>query len=312
MPVRMTDAQAVWLGNKLYLGGGWTSKEIRDDARLYIYAPTTDTWSIINTPILWFALVTYHSQLVLVGGREYVGEEQDGPVTNKLWTLIEYEYDELRTLAELDWWRETLPPMTTKRQRASAVEFTDNILVAGGEDDEERCVNTVAVYNGHYWAKAQCLPIPNFWMKSTVLNGHWYLMGGGEQGEEVYFASLNSLIASCPYNEKPLPYVWRTLHDVPYEWSSTAVLTKRLIVVGGGGFVSPSSSIYAYCPHSPHSQPWVHVGDMPVGLSSTCTAVLPTGELMVIGGWSSSSISKAYVYKGIVLGNNKFLACIGS
>ena len=74
----MNDAQAVWLDDKLYLGGGWSSKEIRDDARLYIYIPTTDMWRIINTPVQWFALVSYHSHLVLVGGREYVNEEQDG------------------------------------------------------------------------------------------------------------------------------------------------------------------------------------------------------------------------------------------
>ena len=301
MPVQMNDAQAVWLDDKLYLGGGWSSKEIRDDARLYIYIPTTDMWRIINTPVLWFALVGYHSHLVLVGGREYVNEEQDRPVTNKLWTLT--EYDELWTVAELDQWREILPPMISKRQRASAVEFTSNILVAGGEDEEDDCIGSVEVYDGHHWAKAQGLPIPCYWMKSAVLNGHWYLMGGGEQGEEVYFASLNSLLASCPYNEKPLP-LWRTLHDAPNEWSSTAVLTNRLIAVGGRGFgVSPSSSIYAYHPHSPHSQPWVHVGDMPVGLSCTCSAVLPTGDLMVIGGWSSSSTSKAYVYQGTLLGN---------
>ena len=64
----MSDAQAVWLGDKLYVGGGWTSGSRRDIAKLYIHTPTTDTWSHINTPVYYFALVTYHSQLVLVGG----------------------------------------------------------------------------------------------------------------------------------------------------------------------------------------------------------------------------------------------------
>ena len=172
LPVHMRDAQAVWLGDKLYVGGGRSSGSRRDKAKLYIHTPTTDTWSHIDTPVYYFALVTYHSQLVLVGGTEFVGEYEDGTVTNKLWTLTEH-----------DQWRETLPVMTIKRYRASAVEFADNIIVGGGWGDK-----SVEVYNGHHWAEAQCLPNPCYDMKSTILNGHWYLMGGVGQGEEVYFA----------------------------------------------------------------------------------------------------------------------------
>ena len=284
LPVGMYDAQAVWLGDKLYVGGGWTSGSEGGDARLYIYTPTTDTWSHIDTPVCYFALITYHFQLVLVGGREFVSEfewiDQDGPVTNKLWTL-----------AEDDQWRKTLPPMATKRHKASAVEFAGSILVAGGED--WRNISIVEVYNGHHWAEAQCLPRPCYHMKSTVLNGHWYLMGGGGQGEEVYCASLDSLVASCQPSEKPLPSVWKRLPNVPDIRSSTAVFGNRLIAVGGGGYPSPSSSIHAY---SPHTKSWVDVGDIPVEFYSTCTTVLPTGDLMLIGGWSNTSI-KSCVHK---------------
>ena len=271
----MRDAQAVWLGDKLYVGGGWTSGSERDKARLYIHTPATDTWSHINTPVYYFALITYYSQLVLVGGREFVSEYSiGGRVTNKLWTLT--EHDQLG---------EALPSMKTKRHSASAVEFADNILVAGGEDNKRRSINVVEVYNGHHWAEAQCLPKPCYDMKSAVLNGHWYLMGGEGQGEEeVYYASLDSLVASYQPSEKPLPSVWKRLPDVPHDRSSIAVFGNRLIAIGG--YPSPSSSIHAY---SSHTQSWVHVGDMPVKLFSTCTAVLPTGDLMVVGGRSKTS-----------------------
>ena len=277
----MADAQAVWLGDKLYVVGGVTSGSKRDAARLYIYTPTTDTWSKIDTPVYRFALLTYHSQLVLVGGREYIDERRDGLATNKLWTLTGH-----------DQWRETLPPMTTKQHSASAVEFAGNIFVAGGYDVVGRRTDIVEVYNGHHWTKTQCLPKRNCDMKSTVLNGHWYLMGGVEQGKEIYYASLDSLVASCQPSEKPLPSVWKRLPDAPHKWSSTAVFGNRLIAVGEG--YPRSSSIHAY---SPHTQSWVHVGDMPVGFYSTCTAVLPTGELMLIGGRCSTSWVKSCVYK---------------
>ena len=288
----MSNAQAVWLGDKLYVGGGSTPESIRNYVRLYIYTPTTDTWNHINTPVYWFALVTYHSQLVLVGGKEYIGEGRTGPVTNKLWTLIEHGQ-----------WRETLPPMTTKHQRASATEFAGNILVAGGKDDTGRNIDIVEVYNGHHWVKAQC---PYHCMKSTVLNGHWYLMGGWGQEKEVYYASLDSLVASCQPSEKPLPPVWKRLPDVPHDLSSIAVFGHRLITVGGH---PPNSSIHAY---SPHTQSWVHVGDMPVKLHSNCIAVLPTGELMVIGGRSSTLWFDSCVYKASLNGNREWytILCI--
>ena len=290
----MLNAQAVWMGDKLYVGGGVTVRSgLGDAARLYVYIPTHDTWSHIDTPVNFFALIIYHSQLVLVGGREYatVGEKKDQSVTNKLWTLTEYNQ-----------WRETLPPMTAKRQWASAVEFADNILVAGGKDDGDRNIDIVEVYNSHHWARAQCLPKPCYYMKSTVLNGHWYLMGGDEQ-RKVYYASLDSLIASCQSSEKPLPSVWKRLSNVPNEHSSTVVFGNRLIAVRGGEYQSPSSSIHAY---SPYTQSWVHVGNMSITLSSTCSTVLPTGELMVIGGWSDPSPWVSCVYKASLNGNSEW------
>ena len=293
----MCNAQAVCLEDKLYVGGGETSGSIIKYARFYIYTPSTDTWIPVDTPIYFFALITYHSQLVLVGGVEYVGEEKHGPVTNKLWTLTED-----------DQWREILPPMTTKHCSASAVEFTDNILVAGGMDDEWRHIDIVEVYNGHHWAKAQCLPKPYRQMKSTILNGYWHLMGGWGQGKEVYYASLDSLVASCQPSEKPLLPVWKRLHNIPRDSSSTAVVGNRLIAVGGG-YSSHSSSICAYYPYT---KSWLHVGDMPVGLTSTCTVVLPTGELMVIGGVSDTSLWESCVYKASLNGNSEWytILCI--
>ena len=134
--MHMSNAQAVWLGDKLYVGGGKTSGNRKDDrARLYIYTPTTGTWNNIDTPVYYFALIIYHSQLALVGGVEYFGQGRYGSVTNKLWTLTEQ-------------WREILLPMTTKHQWASAVEFANNVLVAGGKDNKWRDIDIVEVYTG--------------------------------------------------------------------------------------------------------------------------------------------------------------------
>ena len=228
--------------------------------KLYVYSPTTDTWAIKNTPVHSFALVVYHSQLVLVGG----WMTDDGSVTNKLWTLDRQ-----------DQWKETLPPMTVRRQEASAVEYSNNILVAGGWSDQGTDIDIVEVYNGHHWAKAQSLPIVCSGVNSAILNGHWYLARGDGQGKQVYYASVESLIASCQPSGRQLPSVWKRLPDVPHEYFIPVAFGNRLVAIG-----YDTSSIHAY---SPYSISWVHVGELPGGGSASAAIVLPSGDLIVTG-----------------------------
>ena len=261
------SAQAVWLKDKLYVGGGVTSESKRDWARLYIYTPATDEWTTLDTPVYWFALTTYHSQLVLVGGKEYVGENIEGECTNKLWTL-----------SENGQWQETLPPMPKICGNPSAVSHGDYLLVINGDDP-----NKVYVNNGHHWASAQHPPHHLDSIKSTIFNGDWYVMG---DGGIVYSASLDSLLASCQPSETSQPSsLWRRLTDVPSEWCYPAVFGNRLVTVGKrstGTYCNIRTSLYAY---SSPTLSWVHIGDAPFSYIPPPWAVLlPSNELMVVSG----------------------------
>ena len=262
-------AKAVWLKDKVYVGGGVTSRSYRSDARLYIYTPATDTWTTLDTPVYSFGLTTYHSQLVLVGGRKYVGENVLGVPTNKLWTL-----------SEDGQWQETLPPMPTPCYDASAVSHGDHLLVIG--DDYS---NKVYMYNGHHWASAQHPPQQLFHIKSTVFNGHWYVMGFGGI---VYSASLDSLLASCQPSETSQPSsLWRRLTDVPSVQCCPAVFGNRLVAVGKRSNSTTIISLYAY---SSLTQSWLHMADVPFSLISIifgiiptpCAVLLPSSELMIM------------------------------
>ena len=263
-------AHAVWLKGKVYIGGGWISESIRHEARLYIYTPATDTWTILDTPVYWFGLTTYHSQLVLVGGWEYVGEDAVGERSNKLWTL-----------SEDGQWQESLPPMPTSCINASAVSRGDHLLVIS--DDP----NKVYVYNGHHWASAQHPPQTLDSINSTIFNGHWYVMG--REGI-VYSASLDSLLASCqPSETSQLSSLWERLTDTPSECCYPAVFGNRLVAIGGGSTDTSIASLHAY---SSLTQSWVHIGDasIPSTLSCSldippfCAVLLPSNELLIVSG----------------------------
>ena len=268
-PVHVDGAQAVWLKDKVYVGGESGNKT--EGARLYIYTPATDTWTTLDTPVEKFGLTTYHSQLVLVGGREYVGENVFWKFTNKLWTL-----------SEDGQWKETLPPMPAPCIPSSAVSHGDHLLVISDNYPN----NKVYVYNGHHWASAQ-QPPQLYFIKSTVFSDHWYLMGGGPptlipQQTFVYSASLDSLLASCQPSETSQPSsVWNRLTDAPTGHCYPAVFGNRLVAVGGGSF-STTISLHAYSSFTPS---WVHIGDDSQVTSSVitpCAVVLPFNELMVV------------------------------
>ena len=261
MPLVMCDAQAVLLGDKVYVGGGDSTYDI-SPAVLLIYDCRDDSWKTLETPTVNYALTTYNSQVVLVGGGDPIGKH----VTNQLWALDEQWH-----------WTQSLPPMTTERSRASAVGIDHCLIVAGGHD--ELCLlDVVEVYDGHYWRKVQSIPKASCSMKSCLHKGIWYLAGGEEQKREIIYTSLYSLIATTSSEMARQISVWKKLANVPLEWSTPVIIGKQLTTVGGFPY---SLAIHVF---SFSSNSWVYVENLPVASHSTCTVVLSTGELLVVGG----------------------------
>ena len=227
LPVRMRNAQAVCLKDKVYVGVFLEAVNMKDKGLLYIYTPLVDKWSTMETPVLYFALVTYQSHLVLVGG---VDPHRLGPESHS---------NKLITLVGRGQWKETIPPMSVRRHSASAMDYVNNIVVAGGLYNV-RSIAVVEVYNGYQWTRAHSLPQACSQMKSVVIDDVWYLMGGDRQGTTVFCASLVALVASNHL------HVWTTFTDAPYMHCSPAVFGNQLIAVGG---FPHSSLIHAYSQH---------------------------------------------------------------
>ena len=232
----------VCLNDKVYVGGGGLSFDAIDSARLYIYCPITDTWDTMDTPVYDFALTVYRSQIVLLGGRMYHNSENvDGRPNYNVWTL-----------KENGWWPTTLPPMETTCLNASAVSHGDHVFVI----DNQR----VYVCNGHNWAIAQhptfCPTIMPH-ISSTVINGCWYVLSGGE----VHYTSLDLLLAGCQPSYTPQSSsVWKRLRAVTEGSCCLAKCGNRLVAIGW-------STVYAF---SQITQSWVDVGDVPFRYTIHC------------------------------------------
>ena len=176
----MFDARAVVLNTKVYVGGG-CFRTPKGEENIYAYNPITDTWEMFQGPIRYSALAINQNKLLLVGGLKR------STVTNHLWV---YEGEQT--------WTQPLPPMPTRRSGASAVVYQDYLIVAGGLDDTDKQLDTVEVFNGLQWSTTDPLPYGSWFMKATVHDGYYYLMGGNEQSS-VFYASLQELIMKSTY-----------------------------------------------------------------------------------------------------------------
>lgn len=267
MPLGMSDAQAVLLGEKVYMGGG--DIHPGSPATIVIYNFTDNSWDLLNTPTENYALTIFNSQLVLLGGRN--------PITLNL-------TDKLCVLdADQQHWTQPLPSMPIKCCQSSAVSTDHHLIVAGGLDDDLDPLDVVHVYDSYQWRRVEPLPKASYSMKSSLLKGIWYLAGGDEQERDVFCTSLHSLIEYTTSSDRyRQTSVWKKLPNVPLEWCTPVSIGKQLAAVGGSsGGHSYSSAIYIY---SNHTNAWVYMEDLPVACHSTCTVVLPTGELLAVGG----------------------------
>ena len=167
----------------------------------------------------------------------------------------------------------------------------------------------VEFYHGRtsQWHTVSPLPFPRDYMTHTVFHNVLYLVGGYE-GKEISSYTKTVLSTLIPQlletGLQSSPIQWQSLliTDVPNYRSTAATLRGCLLVMGGvkdstSWPPKPSSvvsSVHAYCPST---SSWVLVGQLPQPLYSCITATLPTGELLVIGGGTSSGMATNITYK---------------
>lgn len=244
---------------------------------VYLASPDLKSWKMMNTRTHDFALASYNSQILTIGGLDSAcGRE----ITGESWII---DIQNRKCVSS------PVPPMLTKRHSASAIniESANCLVVAGGANDKE-VIDSVEVLLKGMWTCVQRLITPEFGLRAALHDGSLYFTGNVLSN--VYHCKVEELLQACgdPQSEHKHPStLWDSfcsflLHKSPVSFG------KHLAVIGVED-ISPVTEIHAF---SSTAMSWVHVADAPNGMINRASIVIPTGELIVMGKAMSS------VYRG--------------
>ena len=269
MPKTLTFPQSIVIGGAVFVA----AYNSRDVLR---YETRSGQWSVLpSCPVKCFGLGQLSGKLVTVGGEDGRG------AANHVYTYVQ----------ETQQWDKSIPPMPTPRLLPTVITYNSSIAVCGGLEGGR----VVEVFNSEtaQWHTAAPLPVACEYMQHTIINDTCCL-GGGEalsSTRSIMCASLPSLFqSSSPHEQQTSAQqqsVWAVLPDMPLYRSALANIGGTLLALGGfENSLSRSDAIHAY---SASTKAWVtlRIASLPQAFSYATAELLPSGEVMLIGGWDS-------------------------
>ena len=264
-PFKLTRGSAVVDGNLAYF--------MSLSGTICSYDSTSKKWSKCpQYPYYSCCLAIINGQLTAIGGRA-------NPSSENTYT------NELLSLHVRDGWTSVFPPMPTKRRDATAVATEDHLIVAGGSTGLlcDTNITTVEVMDTRAlaWSTVASLPHPYNWASSVICGDRLYMLGGvDDKGatKSVLTCSLTELLQSSSSSSP----VWHRVADSPAYCSTCAAVNGELLAVGGRDEKDKATT--AVHMYTPTTNSWRLISDMATARWRCLVAVLPTSELMVVGG----------------------------
>ena len=237
------------------------------------YNSTTTKWSKLRRyPYEDCSLAVINGQLTGIGGCDNV----NFTCTNKLLSLRDGLFR--------GHWSDVFPPMPTKRHGTTAVASEEHLIVAGGTTGLHHAdnLNTVEVMNLKtlVWSTVASLSHPYNIASSAICGDRLYILGGlddKDMTKSVLTCSLTELLQSSSSIA-----VWHRVADAPAYHSTCTAVNGELLAVGGYENNKATSAVHKY---NSTTNSWDLINNMPTARYRSLVAVLPTNEMIVVGGW---------------------------
>ena len=234
--------------------------------KLYSYTVLENKWTKLpECNYEYFAIAVINNALTTIGGMDH-----RGALTNTLLSISGML------------WEEVLPPMPTKRMYPAAANTPTHLVVAGGSRSllPIGIIATIEVLNTEtlQWSTASSLPeaVSYQYPQMTTCGGCLYL---ADDKSKAFSCAVEDLLT----NSSDGSSVWTRLASIPVQQdSSLATLRGRVLAIGGrDGAGNPTGAIHCY---DEATNSWSVIGEIPTPRSLVLTAVLPSNELVAVGG----------------------------
>ena len=184
-------------------------------------------------------------------------------------------------------WKESIPPMPTARHSTAVFSQPSCLTVVGGRHQHCTRLSKVEVFIPHtsQWHKASPAPSPLSLMTTTVIQNKCFLAEYNSNKLYQLCVSVHQTATSSSITPKVITE-WKAIADLPHERSALGSVNECLLAVGGGGSLNPITTILGF---SPITNTWKTFGELPEPRQYCTTVLLPTGELLVMGGLDVSS-----------------------
>jgi hypothetical protein len=192
--------------------------------------------------------------------------------------------------------------MKVARSGPAVITYNERWIVVAGGFDGRSALESVEILDvvAGKWFHGASMPLSHeqYKLSTAVIGNMWYLMDGFGYAESVLCASLDDLVtaaASLSVVTTTQRLVWNLLPTMFSLRGSTATsLHGALVALGGRGGHS-HQCLYAY---QPSRKSWIKAGEMPIERHQCACAILPSGELFIVGGYTREVTSCCGVHIG--------------
>ena len=332
LPAAITSTQAALVKGKVYVGGGDAGSE-EGDYLLLTYSPITNEWNTMATPcpVKLFGLTQLLDMVTLVGGiarlngnitsdiylfdddrQAWMTSVPPMPTARHSVTAVHHEKSVIviggtsrsgNLLREVEvfngqmWF--TADPLPYPCSAMSCVVNDGKCYLMGGTKSTGVMTKSIGVLTKSVLCANIAVLTYDKIAEQLQRRGSLSRASNKTSLSSGYSSGVSSALSQS-YLENPAE-AWSSLADVHHHHSSVAILAGCLVAIGGSKQnvvrSTVEKSIHAYCRSIRN---WVHVGDLPSAVAQCASILLPTGDLMVIGGTNSRLERSCAVLKGYV------------
>lgn len=294
--------QAVVLGDRIYMGGGFATSE--HVAKILEFDPCNEEWKELEKqcPTKYFGMAVIKRKLFVVAGTELSSCAKNGRV---------YSWD----FESKKWNPYPCTSMLTYRSTPSIVSYSEKWLIAlGGEDkhcqilDSVERLNIENPENKCHWLYSPKLPVKCAHFSSTVVGDKLFTFGTttygatssvGMPSNSVFYAPLDDLVSPNANADS----VWQEIKHLPLKASIAVTFNGSLLALGGiqkDSIRKASPCIFKleYDRNSDQESPspvWKKAGDLPCSLYQ-CAGTQIHNNIFIHGISSEVSETRVYMY----------------